>query len=293
MGTERRRPARLRRAVLAAALAGGFALAVVPATQVAAASAWWEPLALAGTPLREVVASGPEIQVTTSAGARLSSADGGRTFAPSSAPPPAPPVLQSGGERWTIRGGTVFRGPANGSLAPDPGSPALGAGAHLLAAPAAFPGVAVAVAQDGTVWRRAQDGDWQRALLLLPAGLLQAPPAVTGVAAFTQPLSGAVYLSTDGYSVLVSTDGGDDWVRAGPGLPDSVRGLSADSTARALYAATSSGLFVHHLQMLPGPASYSDAALVWRWVGIVLVSAASALLAGWALLTAIPRHTPR
>jgi hypothetical protein len=118
--------------------------------------------------------------------------------------------------------------------------------------------------------------------------LLRAVPSVTSVTAFTQPLTGSIYLGTDGYSVLISSDGGDDWIRAGPGLPDSVYGLATDADERAVYAATSDGLWMHVLQRLPSPPAYSDAALLWRWVGIVLVSLASAAAAAFALLRLVP-----
>ena len=109
---------------------------------------------------------------------------------------------------------------ASGTPVVDPGSPDLGRGAASIAAPAALPGVVVAVSTNGTVWRRGEDGDWKQALLLLPASLVQGVPRVTSITAFTEPLSDAIYLGTDGYAVLISTDGGDDWIRAGPGLAE-------------------------------------------------------------------------
>ena len=172
----------------------------------------------------------------------------------------------------------------NTAAVADPGSPELGAGADLIASPAALPGVVVAVSTNGTVWRRGQDGDWKQALLLLPVSIVQGVPRITSVTAFTQtspPLSDAIYLGTDGYAVLISTDGGDDWIRAGPGLPNSVYALSADSARKAVYAGTSDGLWEHVLQSLPAPPAYQDAALVWRWLGIgaiTLVASAAALL---------------
>ena len=148
----------------------------------------------------------------------------------------------------------------------------------------------VAVSTDGTVWRRGQDGDWKRALLLLPASLVQGVPRITSVTAFTVPLSDAIYLGTDGYADLISTDGGDDWIRAGPGLPNSVYSLSADSGRHAVYAGTSDGLWEHVLQSLPAPPAYQDAALIWRWLGIgavTLVASAAALL---AMVRLVPRR---
>jgi hypothetical protein len=221
--------------------------------------------------------------------------DGGMTYAPVSGNPPIrpPAILQSGADAWAIdASGRVLHAKGSGALTLDPASPQLGASAHLIAAPAAFPGIVVAVAVDGVVWRRGQDGDWQRALLLLPAGFPHGVPRITDAAAFTQPLSGTVYLGTDGYSVLSSTDGGDDWIRAGPGLPDSVLALTTDSTTHAVYAGTSDGLWVHHLRALPAPPAYHDAALVWRWVGIGLVSLVSALAGAALLLLALPRLRP-
>ena len=125
--------------------------------------------------------------------------------------------------------------------------------------------------------------------MLLPASLVQGVPRVTSVTAFTEPLSEAIYLSTAGYAVLISTDGGDDWIRAGPGLPDSVSSLSADSARHAVYAGTSDGLWVHVLQELPAPPAYQDAALVWRWLGIGAVT----LLASIAALLGMLRLAPR
>jgi hypothetical protein len=110
------------------------------------------------------------------------------------------------------------------------------------------------------------------------------------VAAFTQPLSEAIYLATDGYAVLISTDGGDDWIRAGPGLPNSVYALSADSGRHSLYAGTADGLWVHVLQELPAPPVYQDAALVWRWIGIGAVTLVAAAITLLAMVRLVPRR---
>src|SRR4029077_14770355 len=151
----------------------------------------------------------------------------------------------------------------------------LGAAAHLLGAPGSLDGVVVAVAADGTVWRRSQAGDWGRALLLLPDSVLDPHvPAVTGVAAFVQPLSNAVYVATDGFAVLESGNGGDDWIRAGPGLPGHVLALTTDDAARAVYAATDDGLWVHHLQATPQPPDYAPQDLLSRQLGTALVTLA-------------------
>jgi hypothetical protein len=287
-----------RRRVLSLTATGLVAMSVlvIGGVNAQAAPAWWSPVALRGVAIVRVAATGDDITVRTAAGTELMSTDGGKTFTPSpgaSLPPTS--TVTVGSQEWAIDPlGHVVHDPdlATGSTATDdPGTPDLGAGADLIAAPGALPGVVVAVGTDGTVWRRGQDGDWKRALLLLPASLVQGVPKVTSVTAFTTPLSEAIYLGTDGYNVLVSTDGGDDWIRAGPGLPDSVSSLSADSARHAVYAGTSDGLWVHVLQELPAPPAYQDAALVWRWLGIGAVTLVASALALLGLMRISPRRT--
>jgi hypothetical protein len=122
-----------------------------------------------------------------------------------------------------------------------------------------------------------------------PQDLFQGAPRITSLAAFTQPLSDAIYLGTDGYGVLISTDGGDDWIRAGAGLPDAVFSLSADSARHALDAGTSDGLWVHVLQQFPAPPAYRDAALVWRWLGIGAITLVAAALTLLGMYRLVPR----
>lgn len=278
---------------IAAALLTQALLVAVRATPAEAAAAWWQPVALQGTALTAVSATGPVIVVRTEAGTVLRSTDHGAHFtaAADATPPPGTPVpVSSGDYTWTISAtGRVLRQRDGGAALPDPGGPNLGAGAHLLAAPAALPGAVVAVATDGTVWRRAQDGGWNRSLLLLPQGAVRGVPAITSITAFAQPLTTAVYLGTDGYAVLLTSNGGDDWIRAGPDLPGSVRGLAADSPAHAVYAATSSGLWMHRLQSFPAPPKYPDRALLARWIGIGAVTLVAAALAMLAMLRLAPR----
>jgi len=295
MGSDRHR-----RAIGAAAAAcTAVTLLAAGSITVRAAPAWWSPIGLSGTSITGVSAIGGTITVRTGSGMTLESTDAGRTFQPVSGNPALPPTgrVTSGGTVWSIdAGGRILRaatasaGGGEQTSVPDPGSPRLGAGADLIAAPAALSGVVVAVGTDGTVWRRGQDGDWKQALLLLPQSLVQGIPRVTSVTAFTDPLSDAVYLGTDGYAVLISTDGGDDWIRAGPGLPGSVYALSADSARRAVYAGTSDGLWVHVLQTLPAPPAYQDAALVWRWIGIGAVTLVAAALTLFGMLRLMPRR---
>ncbi len=295
MGSEPRR-----RAIgVAAAACVALTVLAIGSVTARAASPWWSPVGLSGVSITGVTAIGDTITVRTGNGSTLQSTDAGTTFARVPENPAVPPTgsVTSAGQLWRIdSAGQILYDPNVGSgerthgALPDLRAPRLGRGADLIAAPAALPGVVVAVGTDGTVWRRGQDGDWKQALLLLPRSLLQGIPRVTSVTAFTQPLSDAVYLGTDGYAVLISTDGGDDWIRAGPGLPDSVYALSADPARHAVYAGTSDGLWVHILQELPSPPAYRDAALVWRWIGIGAVTLVAAALTLFGMLRLVPRH---
>ena len=297
MGSDRRRRRAITRITAFCALVIASLAATAPAR---AAEAWWIPVGLQGMAVTRVSAIGDIITVRADSGATLRSTDAGRTFAaaPAGTTFPPPGVVAIGSQRWEIDSAGRVVHVANASQASatvlDPGSPDLGAGADLIASPAAFPGVVVAVGTDGVVWRRGQDGDWKEALLLLPSSLVQGVPRVTSLAAFTEPLTGAIYASTTGYAVLISTDGGDDWIRAGPGLPDTVYSLSADPLSAnplrgAVFAGTSNGLWEHVLQALPQPPAYQDAALVWRWIGIGAVT----LVAAFAALLGIARLAPR
>jgi hypothetical protein len=272
-------------------------LAVLPAllllaapTSARAAAAWWQPLAFAGVRISAVSVAQGKLIVDTPSGRFVSSNNGGTFTATTDTPSPPLPVL-SAGTTWDIRDGTVLTGPGPGTAAehPDPSGPYLGAGAHLLAAPAAMLGAVVAVGSDNHAWRRTPSGSWSTAFIPLPAGGLSGTPRITSLAAFTQPLSTAVYMGVDGYGVLLTQDGGDDWIRADPGLPENVLGLATDPAAKALYAATDQGLYVHHLQSFPAPPVYIDSALYLRWLGIAAVALAATIAALLALRRLLPR----
>lgn len=285
MATDRRRALRL--------LAALPALLVLAHPHIAAAdSAWWQPLAFAGQRITAVSVAQGRLTIDRPDGHSVSS-DGGRTFAPTSDPATASLPLHTTRAVWDIRSGVVVTAAQLGPTSipvyhPDPSAPYLGAGAHLLAAPAALPGVVIAVGSDNHVWRRAPSGSWSTAFVLLPAGGFAGTPTVTSLASFSEPLSVAVYMGVDGYGVLLTEDGGDDWIRADPGLPEHVLGLATDPAAKALYAATDSGLYVHHLQSFPAPPVYVDAALSLRWLGIAVV----ALVATAGALLGLRRVTP-
>ena len=225
---------------------------------VQASSSWWEPTSLT-QPVTAVAASHGMLVVRTGDGRLLQSTDGGAHFSPATA---AAPSLQT-------------RPPAVSGDAP--------AGIRLLATPASLPGTAVAVTNDNTVWRRGANGSWARSLIPLPTTLFGSAPTITGAATFDKPVSYAVYISTDGYSVMLSLNGGDDWVRAGQGLPDDVSGLAADSQHRAVFAATAQGLFVHHLQAFPAPPTYKGVQLWLWWIGIVGVALVATAAAAFVI----------
>ena len=260
---------------------------------------WWVPASLQGQRLTAVQASAGRIDVATSSGQGLTSTDGGRTFAPGSAPvAPPPPDVHSGTDEWRISDGSVLHGSGGGAPAPDPGAPDLGGAAHLLAAPAATPGVVVAVSDAGVVWRRTHAGEWSRALVLLPRSVVGGTPSITALAAFTSSPPGggtpvSVYLSTDGFSVLATQNGGTDWFRDGPGLPDSVLALATAPDLDAVLAATSDGLWVHHLRALPSVPQYPapDLAARQRWIAAITVAAC--LGGGAALWLALERRPGR
>lgn len=225
--------------------------------------AWWQPVGFSGHVVSAVHASGKTVSVTVD-GEQWVSTDGAVTFVSGGVAPPE--SMNSHDEIWTIADGRVVHGQTL-----DPSSPPLGSSAHLIAAPTALPGTVVAVSDDGVVWRRSSDGKWQQSFVLLPQRIGSGPPTITALAAFDQPITGAVYLATDGYSVLETSNGGDDWVRAGPGLPDAVLSLATDSTTHTIYAGTRNGLWVHVVRAIPTPPIYTDNALWWRRGGIAVV----------------------
>jgi hypothetical protein len=250
---------------------------------------WWMPVALGGEPVTAVHADGNRIDVVA-AGRAVQSADAGRHFSDVGAAGAVPTrcgdapgsVARTDGDSWSVCAGHVFHAhPPAATPVIDPGSPDLGAGAHLIAAPAVRPsGVVVAVAADGVVWRRTPAGSWGVSLLLLPQSLVAGPPRITAVAAFSKPVTSAVYLATDGYGILETTDGGDGWIRVGvSGLPGRVLALATDAAIRAVYAGTSDGLWVHHLRDIPLPPVYPPTDLRWRWLGSAVVTVAGCLVA--------------
>jgi len=285
-----RRRVRAAAAVLAVSAA---ALASAAATPAEAAAPWWQLAGFAGQTVSRVAVVHGRVTAVVEGRAFVQTPGG---FTAAAAPAPAPAVQVTAGARtWSISpAGEVLVSSGGRSPIRDPGGPDLGVGADLIAAPLAAPGVVIAVSTSGTVWRRASDGGWSVSLALLPATLVTGTPRVTGLAAFnTIDVSTVVYLGTDGYGTLLTSDGGDDWVRADPGLPDAVLDLAADpdGTAPAIWAATTAGLYVHRLQAIPSIPNYSGGSLTGKWLATVVLGLGVILLAG-LLLVAWSRRWP-
>ncbi len=247
------------------------------ATQPPASEPWWVPVGFRGNQVGSVRVDGGVLAVDVGGAGQQQSRDGGTTWQG---------IFERHGlaalapGEWAVCDGREGRRDPTGACSVDPGSPRLAAsptaGHASIAAIPGNPGVVVAVDVDGVVWSRDPQGHWSRGLLLLNQDALHGPPRITGVASFDAPLSTALYLATDGYSVLESTDAGVDWVRANPGLPDSVLAIATDSSRRAVYAGTGDGLWVHHLQATPAPPVYAPQDLTWRWLATAAVCVAAA-----------------
>ena len=275
---------RTARRAAVAALVAAAAFALAPLAAQAQGEPWWVPVGFRGHTVTAVRVQSGRLAVAIDGEGQMESGDAGATWQGIFerhglvAPGPVPGA-------WQVCDGRAGHVAAD-TCRPDPGSPSLvaptTAGHEPLAALPDGSGRLVAFDAEGVVWRRAADGTWARGLLLLNQDALHGPPRVTGIAAFASPLTDAVYLATDGYSVLLSTDGGEDWIRANPGLPDGVLAVTADDAHRAVYAATRDGLWVHHLQPTPAPPVYAPQDLTWRWLATaaVCVAATAAAVGG-------------
>jgi len=265
-----------------------LALQPAMAMPVEAATAWWQLAGFSGQSVSRVALVQGRLTVMVGGRPMVETASG---FVPGAAtPPPPPPSVTAGTSTWSIdAAGQVLVRQGRGPAHVDPGSPDLGAGAHLIAAPLATPGVVLAASTGGTIWRRSSGGGWEVSLLLLPTTLVTGTPAVTSLAAFNtviHPESAVVYVGTDGYGTLLTDDGGDDWLSAAPGLPSDVLSLAADplGAAPAIYAGTSAGLYIHRLQALPTIPNYAGPSLTGKWLVTLALMLAVILLAGLGLV---------
>ena len=285
----------MRRArLLVAAPLAAMGLASAAAVPAQAAGPWWQLVAFPGQTVSRVAVVQGRVTALVGGEAMVQAASG--FVAAAAPPPPAPATVTTGSRTWSISPtGRVMVTEDGRAPSPDPGSPALGSGAHLIAAPLAVPGFVVAVSTGGTVWRRDPSGGWAVSLALLPATLLTGTPAVTSIAGFhTDAVSGVVYIGTTGYGTLLTSDNGDDWVRADPGLPDDVLSLAADASgaAPAIWAGTSQGLYVHRLQALPSIPNYSGGSLTGKWLITLALCLGVIVLAGLVLIAWARRRPP-
>ena len=280
----------MRRArLLVAASLAAMALISAAAMPAQADGPWWQLVAFPGQTVTRVAVVQGRVTALVGGAVMVQSGSG---FVAAAAPPPAAPATVTAGSRtWSINAaGEMMVAEGGGAARRDPGGPELGPGAHLIAAPLAVPGFVVAVSAGGTVWRRDPSGAWSVSLALLPATLITGTPAVTSIAGFnTVAASGVVYIGTAGYGTLLTSDGGDDWVRADPGLPDDVLSLAADASgiAPAIWAGTSQGLYVHRLQAEPTIPNYSGGSLTGKWLitialGLVVIALAGVALIVWS-----------
>jgi len=275
--------------LLVAGPLAALALTSAAAMPAQADGPWWQLAAFPGQNVTSVAVVQGRVTALVGGAAMVQTANG---FVAAAAPPPAAPATVTTGARtWSINAaGEVMVAEGGGAARRDPGGPELGSGAHLIAAPLAVPGFVVAVSTGGTVWRRDASGGWSVSLALLPATLITGTPAVTSIAGFnTAAVSDVVYIGTAGYGTLLTSDGGDDWVRADPGLPDDVLSLAADASgaAPAIWAGTSEGLYVHRLQAEPTIPNYSGGSLTGKWLitialGLVVIALAGVALIAWS-----------
>jgi len=131
----------------------------------------------------------------------------------------------------------------------------------------------------GLVWLGAQ-GRWQPDFQVLPYGGLGGVPPITALAADG---AASAYLATDGFGTMLTPDGGYSWYRAAPADP----AISALATVGPVFAArphgwvvalTAVGPFLHRLQALPAPPTYSPTSQTAELAGTAAVTLSSALL---------------
>jgi hypothetical protein len=189
-----------------------------------------------------------------------------------------------------VQGRLWARAPGAG-WGPVAGAPEFGASTKALTELAN--GVVLVGQQDGLVWR-GSGRTWDRAFQVLPYGGLEGVPAVSALVADGP---GSAYLATDGFGTLLTPDGGYTWYRAAPPA-SSISTLATvgpvfASRAHGFVVAVSPGaVYLHRLQELPEPPTYSPGSQVAELAGTAGVTAGSALLAT-LLLWLWSRRRPR
>jgi hypothetical protein len=245
---------------------------------------------LPGEPLGLVVAAGSNPQVlaaTTSGlfwgrlGDRLRELPGSGLLGPALAL--AAPVAAGQPFAIATRAGISLLG-RGGRLRRSPGAPRLG----LHPAVAVMgDGIILAGDQSGLIYAHYTSG-WTPVFQLLPYGGLGGVPRLTAILGVGPQ---AAYIATWGFGTLLTPDGGYSWYRAAPptagGRVVALAALGpvyARSPAGMVAAAGPGRLFLHRLQTLPAPPSYSGASQTAQLLATAAVTVAAALgviLAMW------------
>lgn len=187
----------------------------------------------------------------------------------------APPTL---GRAWlALVNGRLWERPPGRGWAMDSASPNFGLQTSAVAELSS--GVILVGQPGGLIWR-AYRGRWSRAFQILPYGGLRSVPPVTSLAADSAT---SAYVGTDGFGTLLTPDGGYSWYRVPP--PDSAitslatLGPVFSAKAHGFVVALASGrVFLHHLQPLPEPPTYTPTAESAELVGTAAVTLAAVLL---------------
>ncbi len=243
---------------------------------------------LPGRPLGLAIAAGvnPVALAVTSSGVYRGAL--GTKLRPLTPDPIGLPVAMAGpvtsSERFAVassRGIFLLGKEGRPRLAPH--SPRLGAHAHL-----AELGDGVILAGDGKgLISAVSPGRSTPVFQLLPYGGLGGVPQLTGIVGVG---ADAAYLATSGFGTLLTPDGGYSWYRASP--PVTTGTILALATVGPIYgprpsglvlAVSSSGLFLHRLQSLPTPPSYSAGSEASQLGGTTLVTALAAALVIWLM----------
>lgn len=187
----------------------------------------------------------------------------------------APP---DSGRAWlALVSGRLWERRAGGRWLETRGAPTFGRTTTALAELSS--GVVLVGEPGGLIWR-GDGGSWARAFQVLPYGGLGGVPTVTSLVADGVM---SAYLGTDGFGTLLTPDGGYTWYRAPP--PDATIAQLAtvgpvfSTHAHGLVVAVSSGgIYLHRLQALPQPPTYSPPSAGAELVGTAAVTVVSVLL---------------
>ncbi len=200
--------------------------------------------------------------------------------------------LTPGDPVFLISGTTVLRRIGTNTY-PEAAAPVLPSGS-ILAAPALYPGTAVAATPAGTMYRRSSNGKWHLSLQLLPNLPDMSPPHITGCAAMPGTLTGAVYCSTDGDGMFVTTDAGITWYRANDGLPLTIDAVIAVPALHAFAAQSGNRWYIHVLRPLPVPSPPRHLSPRGFWIltlGSIMVAAVLLLVPIWHWREKLVLHT--